>query len=186
MPVIFWQVYAWVCADICTKCNKIPSRRFWGIVLMRMGHIWGHNNLDLLPPKSVKSNLCHICRNCLKVFLSVHTNGTDRLTTQEHNACRGQGHTRVYKCHDRTHPTDYISAVETIQVTTYLALASWTWDGFLRRLSQGRDPHNQCRRQKPRIWKSPRRDGATMRQTDVVIGDFLFYSWEEKKNISPE
>lgn len=44
--------------------------------------------------------------------------------------------------------------------STYLALASWTWGGLLLTLSQGRNPHNQWRRQKPKIWRSPRLDGA--------------------------
>lgn len=63
----------------------------------------------------------------------------------------------------RTHPTTVLCLV-----TTYLVLASWTWAGFLRTLSQGRDPHNQWRRQKPKIWRSPRLDGAKERQEDEV------------------
>lgn len=49
-------------------------------------------------------------------------------------------------------------------LNSHLSLAFWTFIGSLRTSSQGREPHNQWRRQKPKIWRSPRLDGSLERQ----------------------
>lgn len=49
-------------------------------------------------------------------------------------------------------------------LNSHLSLAFWTLIGSLITSSQGREPHNQWRRQKPKIWRSPRLDGSLERQ----------------------
>ena len=70
--------------NICTKFDKIPSRCSRDITFTRLrkSALWGHNDLQLWPPKSnqfiLESNWT-ICTKCTKFFFlkyRVHKNGT--------------------------------------------------------------------------------------------------------------